>query len=74
MIPTLIARAIAYRVPSHEIGNEHTFGDLDIGELDRICIASEVEEHFCVDLSDDEVTAWESVADVARSVKEHRVC
>ena len=50
----------------------HTFEDLSIDNLDRICIANEVEEHFHVELSDDAVAAWDSVADVMLSVEQAR--
>ena len=72
VVITLVSRALGYRVPSHEIGLDHSFDDLSICGLDRVCIANEVEEHFKIELSDDEVEQWERVADVALSVERAR--
>ena len=71
-LPTLIARAVDGRIPSHEIHSDLTFEDLDIDALDRLCIVCEIEEHFNVDVSDDEAAKWSTVADIEASIKEKR--
>ncbi len=41
---------------------------LDIGPIDRLCIACSVEEEYGIELPDATIDAWRTIADVVASV------
>lgn len=66
-LPTLITRACDNRFLSERVTEDATFADLQIDNLDRICIACAVEEAFTIELRDAEVEGWERIGDVMAS-------
>ena len=67
MTAITIINSVCQRI--HRPATEHdTFRDLGMDDLDRICIANEIEERFGCELSDMEVERWASVDDVAQTV------
>ena len=72
-IPQLITQELSWRRNPPPVTPESLFADLDLCQLERLCIASAIEERHYIDLPDAEIEAWQSVADVARSVATRRV-
>lgn len=76
--PTSQIIAIVTSVIKHRIGvpvvtPASTFRELRIDPIDGWSIICAVEEEFGIELSDDEIAAWGSVADVVASVERERV-
>ena len=51
---------------------EDTFRDLGLDEIDRTCIADDIERTYRCELSDREVEGWHSVACIVATVERVR--
>lgn len=43
--------------------------DLGVNSLDRVCIASALDEEFDIETPDDDVAKWETVGDIVATVR-----
>lgn len=49
--------------------SEDTFRELRLDDIDRLCIAHDIETAFHCELSDREVERWDCVSDVQRTLE-----
>ena len=62
------ALSIIHRATGKQATPDQTFRDLGFDGIDRTCIAHEVETALGCELTQSEIDAWHSVADVAATI------
>ncbi len=67
-MPDPLAIISAALWPPRAVTRDDTFEGLDIGPIDRMCIAQELDEAFGIELPDATIDAWRTIADVVASV------
>ena len=61
---------IINRYSRRDCTDDDTFRELGVDAIDRQCIAVDVEEAYGIELTDAQIEAWHSVADVCATVGE----
>ena len=65
----LDAPSLIMRATGRQAAPDQTFRELGFDGIDRLCIADEVETALGCELSQREIDAWHSAADVAASIE-----
>ena len=68
-MPSNDALTIILRATGKQATPDQTFRDLGFDGIDRTCIAHEVETALGCELTQSEIDAWHSVADVAATIE-----
>jgi acyl carrier protein len=74
MIDRILALISPLVVPGlrHHIAPEATFSELRLDTIDRAAVSMEIEDEFGVSFTDEQVQAWECLADIERMTKRAR--